>query len=266
MIPDRYGDDQVFLFATEVEHDTAAEEWYIRVDPEDRLVGPAVDRDVATLRASDTRRVDTDTGYAYRGGILFSAGAVLVVNGQLVLLERDNAAPSDPGLWQSPAGRCEEQPGVTGYRELYEEVAIVEGDRPVFIEPTSDDWSAPFEGTYAETLRRCGFEAPPDEWVHYRGTVPAAARSQTATVITEYGSQRYTCEMIAFFDEESSTLELRHPVAIEVDDPAALEFADGEFDRTVRRFPPEEVVSMADDGDLVPTDTYLAETLYHRLG
>lgn len=266
MIPDKYGDDRAFLFATEIEHHPAAERWHIRVDPDDRLVGPAVDLDVETLQASKPRWIDTDTGYAYRGRILFSAGVVLVVNGQIVLLKRDSAAPSDPGQWQSPAGRCEEQPGVTGFRELYEEIAIAEGDRPVFIEPTADDCSASFEGVYKETLRRCGFETSPDELVRYPGTVPAAARNQTATVITEYDSERYTCDMLAFFDEERSTLECRHPVAIEVDDPTALEFTDGEFDRVVRRFPPEDVISMAADGDLVPTDTHLAQTLYPRFG
>lgn len=265
MIPDGYGDDEGFLFATEIEHDTVADEWYVRVEPESHLAGPAADIDVSTLRTTETRRVETDTGVEYHGRLLFSAGAVVVVNGQVVLIHRDSAAPSDPEKWQSPAGRCEEPPGETGFRELYEELIVLEEGNPVFIEATAADWTQAFEETYEATLQRRGYESPPAEWTRYRGTVPDAARRQLATVILEYGSRRRTSEMLAFFDESNSTLELRHPIAVDVETPSALQFVDGEFDRTIRRFPPAAVAAM-DREDLVPTDAHLADTLYPALG
>jgi 8-oxo-dGTP pyrophosphatase MutT (NUDIX family) len=253
------GDDRAFLCASRIAYDAPEDEWRIEVDPESPLVGPAADVDASALRESEVDRVGTERGYEYRGRLLFSAGVVVLVNGRVVLVRRDPDAPSDPGRWQSPAGRCEEPPGDTALRELYEELVVLEGDRPAFV--VYDERSREFEGTYRSTLRRIDRPEPPSEWNRYRGSVPEAAAELSSTVAMEYGERTHTAEMVPFFDERNATLELRYVLAIEVPEPETLRFLDPEFGRTVRRFDPATVVGM-DDRDLVPMERYLAETLY----
>lgn len=262
MIPDGYGNDEAFLFATEIGHDPTADVWRIVVDPDESLVGPATDREVSALRAADCERVTTETGYAYRGQLLLSAGVVTLLNGQLVLLQRDADAPSDPGRWQSPAGRCDGPPGETALREFYEELLVFEGDTPVFIEYGGR--STDYEAVYQSRLESVAGPTDPDAWARYRGTVPEAVADEFATVELVYGDDTYTDEMLAVFDEASSTLELRYLVAAGVSAPERLRFVDPEYGRRVERFEPAAVAGMTDE--LVPADAALAERLYSRLG
>ena len=260
MNPETGGNDEVFLFATEISHDTATDTWRLEVDPDSSLVGPATDRDVAALRTADCERVATDSGYAYRGRLLFSAGVVVLLNGQLVLLQRDAGAPYDPGRWQSPAGRCDGPPGETALRELYEELLVFEGDTPVFIE--YGDRSADFEKIYQSRLASVGGPTNSEAWARYRGTVPAHIDDAFATVELVYGDTTYTGEMLAVFDEANSTLELRYLLASSVADPDSLRFLDPEYDRRIDRFTPSAVAGMA---DLAPADAALAQRLYPQL-
>jgi 8-oxo-dGTP pyrophosphatase MutT (NUDIX family) len=262
MISDTYDDDEAFLFATRIEHTADEGRWTIYVDPDEHLVGPATDLSVDTLRESGHDCVKTDGQRSYRGRLLFSAGVVLLVNGQPVLLQRGPGAPSDPGKWQSPAGRCEHPPGETALKEFYEELVVLEDDRPVFV--TYDGQSGEFKSTYELTLQHIGRHTSPEKWSRYRGTIPDVAVDQVSTVELTFGEQLYTDEMVAFFDENNSTLELRYVIEIETPTPERMEFLDGEFDRTVRRFDPAKVCEM-DPDDLVPTDAYLADKLYPKL-
>lgn len=261
MIPDEYGNDEAFLFATEIEHEISRNMWTIRVDPDSCLVGPAVDHDIKTIRDSNHDSTKTATGSRYNGRLLFSAGVVLLLNGQLVLLRRGANAPSDPGKWQSPAGRCDGPPGETALSELYEELVVLEGGCPVFV--THGERSKSFEPTYESALRRINHYVEPSKWNRYLGKRPLPAKDLFATVKLEYGAQSYTDKMVAFFDEDTSTLELRYVLETEVATPSTLKCVDSEFGRTVEMFAPSTVGKM--NNKLVPTDAYLADTLYHNI-
>lgn len=261
MIPDRFGNDEAFLFATEIEHDKSRNVWTIRVDPDCCLVGPAVDRDIKTLRTSHHDLTETSTGEQYSGRLLFSAGVVLLLNGKLVLLRRGPNAPSDPEKWQSPAGRCDGLPSETALSELYEELVVFENDHPVFV--TYGERSNSLEPSYESALQRVDYYVEPDEWNRYSGTVPAPAKELLATIELEYGTEVYTDEMVAFFDQDASTLELRYVLKTEVATPSTIKCLDSEFGRTVELFEPETVIIM--DDKLVSTQAYLAEVLYPDL-
>jgi len=261
MIPDEYGNDEAFLFASEIEHDIPQNRWIVRVNPDCCLVGPAVDRDVECIRNSEHNSTVTGSGKRYNGRLLFSAGVVLLLNGQLVLLRRGPNALTNPEKWQSPAGRCDAPPGKTALSELYEELVVIEDDQPVFIiyEGLSDS----FEQTYEAALRRVDRYVEPAQWSRYSGSVPSQAEDFLAKIDFEYGTQQYSNEMVAFFNEEASTLELRHIIEVDVSNPETLRCIDSEYGREVGLFDLDALDDV--DDELVPTDAHLRKILYPSL-
>lgn len=260
VIPAEYGDDEAFVLASDLVHD--AEGWTVRVDGEPVVAGPETDRPLEAVRDASPARTDADDGVRWTGEILLSSGVVVLLNGELAMLWRDDDAPEDAHRWQSPAGRCEGPPGETGLREFYEELVVLEGGRPAFVR--FDERSPDYEDEYEAALRRVDRHAPPVEWERYEARVPEAAEPHLETVEVTCGDERWTDELLVFLDEDASTLECRFVVAVDVDDPQSLELLDGEFDRRVERHAPADVVAM-DRDDLVPTDAYLADALYPDL-
>ena len=59
------------------------------------------------------------------GKSILSAGAVVYYENRLVLLKRDEKAPSFSGYLNEPCGRCGELPQVTLFKELSEELGEI---------------------------------------------------------------------------------------------------------------------------------------------
>lgn len=265
LVPDSIPDDRAFLYATELTHDRARNEWTLRIDPDACLAGPAGETAVETIRNAPLERTEDETGETvrYTGRILFSAGVVLVLDGKQVLLRRGDHAPTAPGKWTSPAGRCDGPPWDTALKEFYEELVILIGDdRPLFV--TVGDASEHFRDVYASSLAATGWAGPPADWRSLPATTIAAAGDHYETIRTEYGVETFESEMLAYFDDASNTLELRLALAVEMPPDLPLEtftFRDPEFGREIRRFGPAALEAKRAAGALVPTDAYLVATL-----
>lgn len=264
LVPDQYDDDTVFLYASRVVHDRDRDRWELHVDPDDCLagaVGPSIQglQDVSPSVEVDGRcRV-------YDGPMLFSAGVIFIVGDQHVLLRRGEKAPTDPGKWTSPAGRCEHDPGTTALEEFYEELVITARERPVFV-TRNEDRSTSHVETYETTLVRVGIDASREAWHRLDGSVPELFRGHLSTIVTHYGDRVFTDEMLAYYAADVNTLELRF--VLQVNPPSdltsELSFHDGEFDRTVDLFDRETLRSMP-TSKLVPTDAYLASEVLPEL-
>lgn len=265
LVPDRYEDDTVFAAAERVVHDHEANRWTLRVDPGEGLVGDPVGTSVRDVQAERPERTTDGDVTVLEGPVLFSAGVVTLVDDRFALLYRDADAPTAPERWTSPAGRGDYDPGTTALKEFYEELLIVEDGTPVFV--TFDERSSELEDAYAAALRGIGITTPPSEWHRVTGTTPERYRPHLSTVVTEIDSERYTDEMLVYYDEDANTLECRFVIAVDlpIDRGAALSFHDGEFDRTVRRFTRSEYCNL-DRTDLVPTDAYLAHEVVPTIG
>jgi len=85
----------------------------------------------------NARGVPADIVQGRHPGFLLSASTVLEVHddqsSRWVVLERDDKAPTYPGMWQFPAGRLSpgELPLQCAMRELSEEVRIFDGEGPL---------------------------------------------------------------------------------------------------------------------------------------
>lgn len=260
LVPEEIGDDRAFLYATGITYDAAEDRWTIRIDPESHLAGPEGDVDIETLRNATLQREQSGTKTRYIGKILFSAGVALRLDGNGVLLRRGENAETDPGKWTSPAGRCDHPPLETALKEFYEELVVLDGKtrQPVFI--TVDGPSGEFESVYRSSLSAAGIETDPEEWVRFEGVTPEGIREEYATVVTEYGDERFESDMLAYFNEAANTLELRLAVSVETPpetDASTLHFEDVEFDRDIARFSREELETLRAAGELVATDSYL---------
>lgn len=83
------------------------------------------------------RGVPADIVQGRHPGFLLSASTLLEVHddqsSRWVVLERDDKAPTYPGMWQFPAGRLSpgELPLQCAMRELLEEVRLFDGDEPL---------------------------------------------------------------------------------------------------------------------------------------
>ncbi|MEF8806782.1 hypothetical protein [Natronomonas sp.] len=260
LVPDRYDDDAVFATADRVSHDAEADRWTLRIDPGEGLVGAPVGTPISDVQARRPTRTEDDDLTVLEGPVLFSAGVVTLVDGDFVLLYRDADASTDPERWTSPAGRGDHDPGTTALKEFYEELVILDGDTPVFV--TVDDRSVALEEVYTAALRGIGNTTPPSEWDRVSASTPDRYRPYLSTVVTEVDGERFTDEMLAYYDAEANTLELRFVIALDLPNgrAEALSFADGEFDREVRRFTRSEYVAL-ERADLVPTDAYMAHEI-----
>lgn len=260
LIPEQYEDDEVFAFASEVVHDRNIDSWTIRIDPDEYLVGDTTGPTVDELRTERPSQTESGDRTVYRGRILVSAGVVTVVDTEYVLCRRSAEAPTDPGLWTSPAGRLDHDPASTARKEFYEELVLCVSETPVFVDLPGSE--GVFEATYETTLRRVDASHSPETWYRFDAKTPERWRPHLSTVVTEFGSERWRDELFAFYDESANTLELRMVVSVDLRASLADDvwFRDGEYDRPVRRFSRDALVGMPDD-DLVPTDAYISRTV-----
>jgi len=248
--------DELFLYATRVTHDRHRGRWTVEVDPENCLTGYADEVDEAapleelTTTAPTTTKSEEKTTYA--GRIPFSAGVIVLVGDAFVLLRRDEAAPVDPLMWTSPAGRCDARPRTTALRELAEELLVrADGRAAVLTPPEAGDEAA---DAYRETLRRNGIHSPRDRWVELPMTVPDEYADALVPVETQYDDDSFVDDFWVYYDETNSTLELRKVYRLDTpDDVDTVTFADGEYDRTTSVVSRRELFAV-DDDDLVPAN------------
>lgn len=249
-------DDKVYFFAKELVHDLQDGSWLMKVNPAAGLVcmkenqqGWPTVQDLRRERAQEEWR---GRQAIYTGRILFSAGVILLLNGKILLFQRDAEALVDPRLWTTPAGRCDREPQMTAYKEFYEEVIILDGsqNRPVLIIfQGSEVYLDYLKKVYAKTLRRQGFAWPVAQWASWHAApleLPAPL-IQTVRVQVEGGEtghgqtvpEAYEGRFLVFWDQNHNTLELRSVVSLEIppEQEAGLKLMDGEFNRPVKLFP-----------------------------
>jgi hypothetical protein len=155
-----------------------------------------------------------------------------MVGDDLVLIFRDADAPADPLRWTAADGRVDATPTRTAFEEFYEELLVFREGSPVYVDVPG---APPLDDTYAEALRKNGYEVP-DPLPTVEGTVPDRYRNSFEPVRTHFGEERTDDSFFVNWDPEGGTLEVAKAVAIETANPT---FADGEFDRCVQRFPLE---------------------------
>ncbi|GAA1069304.1 hypothetical protein GCM10009647_091480 [Streptomyces sanglieri] len=259
LVPETYASDTVFLYASKVVHDLETDRWTLYIDPENCLAGEDT-TDVETLRNESPTISEEGSQRIFEGRMLFSSGIVFLVNDRFTLLQRDEAAPSDPGRWTSPAGRCEHDPATTALEEFYEELVATTDERPMFVR--WDGRSGEYVETYQSTLSKLGNDTPADKWRSIRATVPNPFRQFFSTVVTQYGEREFRDELLTYYDEDANTLEFRFVLRISPSSEleSQLTFTDGEFNRDVDLFTLEEVQSMSSE-NLVPTDAYIAREI-----
>lgn len=258
--------DELFFYATRVAHDRRRGRWTITVDPDGFLTGYADDIEEAApleeLTATSPAQTTGDGTTTYSGRIPFSSGVILLVGDAFVLLRRDAAAPVDPLMWTSPAGRCDADPRTTALRELYEELLVQADGRAAVVKPPKDgvhsdgnrNSGAEVIETYRKTLQRNGIYSPRDRWVEMDTTVPPEYADALERVETRYGDESFVDDFWAYWDEKSSTLELRKVYRLDLPtDVDAVTFTDGEYERTTSVVPRERLFAFNDD-DLVPTN------------
>lgn len=257
--------DELFFYARRVTHDRRRGRWTITVDPDSCITGYADDVEVPValeeLTATAPEQTTSDGTTTYSGRIPFSAGVILLVDDAFVLLRRDAAAPVDPLMWTSPAGRCDADPTTTALRELYEELLVQADGRAAVVKPPEngvhgdgDPNSGDVIEAYRKTLQRNGVYSPRNRWVEVNTTVPPEYTDELERVETRYGDESFVDDFWAYWDEQSSTLELRK--VYRLDRPAdvdAVTFADAEYERKTSVVPRERLFSF-DDADLVPTN------------
>lgn len=258
LIPERW-DDKVYFYASALERD-ADGGWTIRVDPDACLVRDdrfAIDEvaalpTVTELRQANVRRIESGRGASrvtrWEGRILLSAGTVLFVDGRVLLLQRD-AAPVDPFLWTSPAGRCDREPHLTAVKEFLEEVLVTESGTPVLVQlPGCEGHAATIEQIYADTCRRKGLAATDPQWIRLQaGAAPLEAWSGSPWTLhfgQGAGSETHAGRGFVFFDEACNTLEIRL-VAELASTERRLTFVDGEsYGRPVALFTPAQMAQL----------------------
>lgn len=159
---------------------------------------------------------------------LLSAGVLLHLEDQIALQKRDEAAPSYPGAYTEPSGRCGERPSLTLIKELNEELLFrQENGHDVEIFPVA-------------------IEGMEDEAIKVRQSQIVSLGLQNAVIMPpiyaeETHSQKGGAHIIVdgniiesihgdhWFDPKNSTLELRKHFRLSTDAlPPELKITDGE--------------------------------------
>lgn len=247
--------DELFFYAEQIVHDMEADCWEIHVNPDECLTGYANNVDVPhSLEAignSDPTVHKEGSRVIYEGRLLFSAGVILLIDDHMVMQYRDPGAPVDPCRWTSPAGRCDTTPEQTARQELYEELLVLAGDRPAHVVISGEEQ---LTGVYQQTLRHNGIHSPTTDWETIPTNRPPRYNSVISTVETYYGNENYIDKFWAYFDDSSSTLELRYVKEMNVPDSVPMvRFSDAEYSRETALFSQEELQSLPDD-ELVPAN------------
>lgn len=260
-IPERR-EDELFFYANRLVYDGETDRWEIHVDPDDCLTGYAdavdVSHPIAAIEDSEPTVRNEGSRVVYEGRLLFSAGVILLIDGHVVLLYRDAEAPVDPCKWTSPAGRCDNTPGRTALQELYEELLVVSDGRPVHIAVPDRET---LTGPYQRTLRNNGIYASTTDWETVTAGCPPDYEPVVSTVETHYGDETAVDEFWAYFNTDSSVLELRYIIEISTPDSIPMiRFEDGEYDRQTALFTHDELQAIPTE-DLVPANAAFRDRL-----
>ena len=251
--------DKLFFYGRRLVHEQAQRTWHLTVVPEDCLAGyEAGEYGLPTL--SDLRRQKpgkTLRGETrkYEGRILFSAGVILIINDKIVLAQRTADAAVDPLKWTCPAGRCDGDPGRTALKEFYEELVVLDGCVPIFI----DFGHRELADIYRQTLIRISPNVcmDSDEWSTMAPDELPGLESLLSTVRTTFGDEVFNDRFMVYWDEPGNVLEMRHITALRL--PPEIEnriiLKDGERDRPVKLFPMKEFLMM-EPSVLVPAMAY----------
>lgn len=274
-IPQRYN-DKVFFYCNELRHDQNEKAWEIYVNPEDYMV--ALDEEVKKidksleklptiieLRKQKPQGFKKDNTISYKGKILFSSGVILIINGKILMLQRSKNT-TDPEKWTSPAGRCDLDPELTGLKEFYEELILINKKerKPIFVKIGSDDLS--IKEIYKNTLKKKkelgDINISEDNWSRLKIETTTEYRSLLESVTTKFGNTLFKGNFLAYLDEENNTLELRILAELKVDERELenMEFLNGEGKGPCRLFSLDEFVKM-DDAKLVPTMIYFRDII-----
>jgi len=264
LVPATYPSDTAYIYASKVVHDVEVDIWTVHICADNFLAG-AYNVPLETIQNESPAISEVGDRRIYEGRILLSSGVIFIVNDRFILIQRDERAPSDPGKWTSPAGRCEHDPGTTAIKEFYEELVVMTGEEPVFCR--WDGRSNDFEETYQNTLAQLGNDISTDEWRSIEATMPNSFQEYFSTVITYHGGSKFCDELLTYYDEDSNTLEFRFVLRITPSSKleSQLRFADGELNRDVELFTVEEVKSM-NSGYLTPTDSYISQEILPLIG
>jgi hypothetical protein len=258
-------DDQVYFYAQRLVSHKLSGTWDIYLQPEACLVrDDDSDLDlpsVVDLRSGQLIIRQDDDKVIYDGRILFSSGVALFINCQLLLLQRNVTARIDPLRWTSPAGRCDREPRLTGFKEFYEEIILWDNrqKKPIFIVmPDSDPYLDYLKGVYFQTLLRKNRAVPAEQWVYLDADIPTHYTPLLKVVRTFFGqgenAEQYEGKFFVFWDNAYNTLELRSLSGIKIDQESAgaIKCFDGEYDRLAKLFTVGEFKHMPEN-ELVST-------------
>ncbi|MCL4537563.1 MAG: NUDIX hydrolase [Nitrospirae bacterium] len=266
--------DKVFFYCNELRHDQNEKAWEIYVNPEDCLV--ALDEEVKKidksleklptvieLRKQKPQGFKKDNTISYKGNILFSSGVILIINGKILMLQRSKNT-IDPEKWTSPAGRCDLDPELTGLKEFYEELILINKKerKPIFVKIGSDYLA--IKKIYKNTLEKKkelgDIDISEDNWFQLEAETSTEYRSLLESVTTKFGSTLFKGKFLAYLDEENNTLELRILAELKVDERELenMEFLNGEREYPCRLFSLDEFVKM-DNAKLVPAIIYFRD-------
>jgi len=240
---DKSFDDKVFFYAKKITF-SQSNGWTIIVQPDACMVSMhesklALDT-VATLRSSPLAVSSSSAGSVFKGKILFSAGAMLFLGTDVVMMKRDEAAPTDPKKWTSPAGRSDREPLLTALKEFHEEVILFDtlSNRPVYVDIANNPYAKIVENIYYETLKRKGYEADVSDWIRLVAYQTTPNIKNIYPVKLLFGEEHVdsslngTIKYFSFMDVSNSTLELLLPLTINNDQLSKVNISlcDGEYD------------------------------------
>lgn len=188
---------------------------------------------------------------------LLSAGVMLWKDDNIVLLKRDEGAPSYPGALTEAAGRCGELPRRTMLKELNEEILISadsNGDR-VTIGLCGDKFNeSEVRALREKQVARLGVNTKIDI-VKVEPNQPDRLDANLARVFLD-GKIVDHIQGAHFFDDENLTLEIRQSYRLP-EDIAVVEIMDGEpYNRDVFVVAPSSLSS--GDLKLVPSLRHFA--------
>ncbi len=259
-------DDSVFFYASSAGFDPA-NGWMLKIDPNDCLV--SMDSDSSAMPSVEAIRNERNailhgvgTSIQLVNRCLFSGGALVFINNQLLLLKRDAKAPYAPLKWTAPAGRSDRDPFTTSLKEMSEEVILFDRKTQSPVQIICSNYPNPteIERVYSQTLRRKNMDENPANWIKIQATPAPNMAPNAYPVNVQFGSDSIDYaegEQPLFYyfpDQINNTLEFLLVLYIDSRHTEHLDLAfyDGEYDRQVKLFSEAEIIALSDN-ELVET-------------
>jgi len=127
--------------------------------------------------------------------ILVSSGSILEFENRYLVTKRSEDASIDPGLWTTPAGRCDYTPATTAIRESIEEIELT----------SQKEEEAMFHYPYLFANQLVGSKKTIK---YFEAEEKALGKSRLVRTILD-GECIEEAEMWAWYDRSCNTLELR---------------------------------------------------------